>query len=386
MQSDPDEKRLSELEAKWLNGTITPEEAREYAAWYNRDQDATIDIPPSVAGSEEEHREKILGKINRGLQEAAPKSFHFVRLAAAAAVLICLAGAGYWFWSKPHPSNAVRVTTNPANYIGVIVPGKTRATLTLGNGQTIILDTASDGLLARQGGTKVLNKEGSLIYQGAKDAEATQPNTLTTGKGEQYQVTLSDGTKVWLNAASSLKYPARFTGKDRTVELTGEAYFEVKKDQDKPFKVLVSPRRLEVNVLGTSFDIMSYEEEGSIKTTLVDGSVRLTKDQQSIRLSPGQQATLGDNAVAFATADADLEQALAWKNGMFQFDNLDIQTIMRQVARWYDVDVDYQGSTKNQVYSGMIPRKENISELLKFLEYTGTVHFVVEGRKIIVTK
>jgi transmembrane sensor len=276
------------------------------------------------------------------------------------------------------------------------MPGSDKATLQLGNGAVIQLDSSGKDNFISQGSARISAQKGRLSYAEASGAlpgaahlpEGSGPlayNILSTPKGGQYQVVLQDGTRVWLNAASSLKYPAVFNGKDRTVELTGEAYFEVAKDVKRAFHVQLR-NRLQVEVLGTGFDVMAYPEEGAINTTLVNGSVRLVKDGQSVLLKPGQQGVLGENAATFQVGEASLEHTLAWKNGIFEFDNLSLQTIMRQVARWYDVDIDYKVNMENQVYSGTISRQGNLSELLKLLEYTGTVHFTIDGKKINVTK
>jgi ferric-dicitrate binding protein FerR (iron transport regulator) len=206
-------------------------------------------------------------------------------------------------------------------------------------------------------------------------------NTIQTPRGGQYQVILPDGTKVWLNAASSLTYPTAFTGGDRAVQLRGEAYFEVAGNKEKPFKVMVG--NMQVNVLGTHFNVMAYEDENAIQTTLLEGAVQVTNGGVSHLLKPGQEGRLDRSSDAFRLLDVDADEAVAWKNGVFQFGGISIETVMRQIVRWYDVDVEYQGRT-NEHFRGTISRSANASEVFKMLELTGAVHFTIDGKKVIV--
>jgi ferric-dicitrate binding protein FerR (iron transport regulator) len=206
-------------------------------------------------------------------------------------------------------------------------------------------------------------------------------NTIQTPRGGQYQVILPDGTKVWLNAASSLAYPTAFTGADRAVKLNGEAYFEVADNKDKPFKVMAG--NMEINVLGTHFNVMAYEDENAIKTTLLEGSVKVTNGKISHLLKPGQEGRVDRQSGAFRLLEADANEAVAWKNGVFQFGGASIESVMREIVRWYDVDVEYQGRT-NEHFRGTISRSVNASEVFKMLELTGAVHFTIDKKKIIV--
>jgi transmembrane sensor len=191
---------------------------------------------------------------------------------------------------------------------------------------------------------------------------------------------LEDGTGVWLNAASSIKYPTAFTGNERRVEITGEAYFEVAHNADKPFRVTFNEQTVEV--LGTHFNINAYADEPAAKTTLLEGKVKLTNKAQSAMLLPGQEAVLVTNG--YQVKEADLEQAMAWKNGIFYFDNTDVKTIMRQVARWYNVQVEYEGKVTDYKFAGDLRRNTNLANVLQILEQAG-IHFRMEGRKLIVT-
>ena len=268
----------------------------------------------------------------------------------------------------------------------MITPGRNRAVLTLANGKKLDLDDTQTGIISRQGASIVSKSaDGKLAYGNntdTRDKNAVTYNTIETPRGGQYQLTLADGTEVWLNAGSSLKYPTTFTGKERKVELTGEAYFEVAKNKEKPFSVALNG--MEVEVLGTHFNVMAYNDENTIETTLLEGSVKLTKDGSSTMLIPNQKGVLNSGASNFRVHVVNTENVIAWKNGFFKFDDENIETIMRKVARWYDVDVSYKGNLKRQNFGGKVPRFKDISQLLTTLELTGTIHFKIDGRRITV--
>jgi transmembrane sensor len=211
-------------------------------------------------------------------------------------------------------------------------------------------------------------------------------NTISTPRGGQYQVLLPDGSKVWLDAASSLRFPTAFTGGERLVELTGEAYFQIAGDASRPFKVHIPSTSTEIQVLGTDFNVAAYAEEGDIRTTLIGGAVRVTAAGKAAVLEPGQQArvTEGGTAALNVVSGVHTDDVIAWKNGLFKFEEASIQSIMRQVARWYDVDVVYDGKVDQQ-FIGTIPRQVQLSTLLKILESTGWVHFMIQGKKVTVT-
>lgn len=388
MQTDPDEKRLSELEAKWLNGTIGAEEAKEYADWYNQEHDSPVEIPASFAVSEEEHKERVFQKINSRRLKVVPIRTRLLRVASVAAALVLFTSAAYWFFDKK-PAKTTQKAATATAFNNDVAPGKTQATLTLGNGQTIVLDTASNGLLAQQGATSIVNKDGTLTYTGVKGDVALQYNTLTTHKGEQYPVTLSDGTKVWLNAESALRFPVQFSDTVRQVEVSGEAYFEVAtvktaSGKDKmPFTVKIktaSGNGGEVRVLGTHFNINAYSDEPAIKTTLLEGSVKI---DGSVVLRPGQQSQREQNGSLKVADNVDTDEVVAWKNGNFTYSNTDISTLMRQVGRWYDIEVVYEGQKTKDRFAGSISRTASLSQLLKILELS-RVHFKLEGKQLTV--
>lgn len=302
---------------------------------------------------------------------------------AAAAVLFVFISSAIYFLTNTKDDIAIAKNNLPAQQKKDRLPGGDKAMLTLADGSQIVLDSAGNGILAQQGNTKITKKQdGQLVYNtsGAGIDEFAY-NTLATPRGGQYKITLPDGSKVWLNAASSLKYPVTFTGKNRKVDITGEAYFEIAKDASRPFKVRVN--QMEVEVLGTHFNINGYADEDAIRTTLLEGSVKINTAAGNSFLQPGQQAQLQKTGRIKLVKNADLEETMAWKDGNFQFENSDINTVMRQITRWYDVDVTYKG-TVSKHFLGSISRNVNLSQVLSMLEQTGEVKFIIEGKKLIV--
>lgn len=374
----PDEKRLSELEAKWLNGTITEEEKREYASWYNEGQDLPVRIPEDFAVSEESHKQRLLQNINSRRARVVPVTVRLYRVVAVAAALILLVGGFYLYYKRDTHRLPELVQTPASKQPHDIGPGKTRATLTLSNGKTILLDPASNGVLGRDSGVSIANTDSVLTYQGNSESRSLAYNTLSTAKGEQYSVTLSDGTKVWLNAASSLRFPIQFTGKERKVEVVGEAYFEVTKNASHPF--YVASGNMNVQVLGTSFNINAYDNEPMVRTTLLEGLVSIN---DRVRLSPNQQSRVEKDGSIKVVGDIDVDETVAWKNGAFSFNNADITTVMRQLERWYDIEVVYEGNKPADLFYGGISRGSSLMEVLKILQ-ASKVHFRLEGKKLIV--
>ncbi|AYL94400.1 FecR family protein [Mucilaginibacter celer] len=303
--------------------------------------------------------------------------------AAAASILVFLS-AGLYLYRQPKQQNPVKNNIVKNDFL----PGGNKAILTLANGSTLSLTGGNKGLLARQGITNINKKEeGKVEYRpAADDLTAAKPagvmyNTVTTPKGGQYQVALPDGTKVWLNTASSIRFPTAFNGTERQVEITGEVYFEVAKNKEKPF--IVTSGNQKVTVLGTHFDINAYPDENVVKTTLLEGSVKVTTGGNMVLLKPGQQAQLDNGNKLIVSNDVDPDEVIAWKNGYFQFNKADIKTIMNQISRWYDVEVKYEGQIEPGHYYGKISRNVNASKVLKVLELSG-MHFTIEGGKIIV--
>ena len=309
----------------------------------------------------------------------------YIRLAAAAAIAGLIA-MGIYFFLRPDPSMQVAKTENVrSGNNNDVLPGKNTATLTLSDGTTVILDETQNGTVSTQGNTKILKLDnGILSYNASHKGNVVEVlyNTISTPKGGQYQVLLSDGSKVWLNAASSLKFPASFTGKERKVELLGEAYFEVAKNDKMPFKVEADG--MEVEVLGTHFNINSYDDESTVRTTLLEGSVKINGAKSKSFLKPGQQAKLERDGDIKIVNNADVDQAVAWKEGRFQFNRADIHEVMRQIARWYNVIIEYKGIVSSH-FGGTISRDVNLSQVLEMLQLTGEVKFHVEDKKVVVT-
>lgn len=394
------DKKYWVLAEKWLNNTITPSEEIEFSEWYNTNQDKEVLLPEGFAENEPALKERILQKINTLKDSQAVvipiKRFSIIRVAAAAVILITLGAAAFLYLKNT--SETTLAKTDNKQLINDVAPGGNKAVLTLADGSEIILDNAQNGALSQQGNTKILKLDaGQLSYKtdGTKTNGEVLYNTIATPRGGQYQIILPDGSTVWLNAASSLRFPTAFVGKQRTVELTGEAYFEVKPlspptggEQKMPFIVHVNTPSgdggMDVQVLGTHFNVMAYTEEDAVRTTLLEGAVKVTKGAAVGLLKPGQQAKLNKTAGNIKISEADVEEVMAWKNGLFLFNNEGIKTIMRQISRWYDVDISFEGNIPDKNFTGQISRNNNLSQVLKMLELTKEAHFKITGKNITV--
>ncbi|MGF7039633.1 FecR family protein [Mucilaginibacter lappiensis] len=327
---------------------------------------------------------KPIEQINH--KQLIVKLYHnWIRVAA---LIIFFSGIGFYFLLNRY--NHIANQNNKAVVrSSKILPGSNKATLTLANGKVILLDSIADGMLAKSGRT-VVNKahKGELVYNTLADsispeANAVVYNTLSTPRGGQYQLKLPDGTRVWLNSSSSISYPIEFTGNERRVKLTGEAYFEVAKNKEKPFYVSIN-NKMQVKVLGTHFNIAAYNDDEELTTTLLEGAVQISKNNKQCLLKPGQQAVVSNRTDVIAVSEANVSQAIAWKNGYFVFNDESIVTIMKKVSRWYDADIEYQGNFENQRFGGTFYRSKSINELLHHLEKIGKVHFKITGRRITV--
>jgi transmembrane sensor len=317
------------------------------------------------------------------------------RMAVAICLLIAMAGGLYYMLPARKKEETVKASPGP-HYKNDVKPGKEGAILTLADGSTIVLDSAANGDLSVQGTVKVTKVNGTLSYDhvnGKEGTAAQQPmyNLLSTPKGRQFQLVLPDGSKVWLNALSSIRYPTAFLENHRTVQLTGEAYFEIAKDASKPFHVEVPARQtgkedLDVQALGTQFNINAYNDEPAILATLIEGSVKLSAGNDSKIIVPGQQGIIVSRNEPIKLKMADVEQVLAWKNGYFILNGTSIQAVMRQLTRWYDVEVVYKGNFEGDDFAGEVPRTDNLSKVLEMLELTDVVHFAVEGKTVTVSQ
>jgi ferric-dicitrate binding protein FerR (iron transport regulator) len=331
---------------------------------------------------------RVLDSINTTTREELTAFKHVVwfrkwqtYVAAAILIMIFISGA-FWFTKRKH-ADLAKTEEKPVPPQDV-KPGQFKAKLTLADGSTIILDSAKSGTLVQQDGTNVINKDGKLVYEKGGQTNKVLYNTLSTAKAQTYATVLSDGSKVWLNSESSIRYPVAFTGDVRKVEITGEAYFEVA-HSSRPF--IVSAAGMDVEVLGTHFNINSYAEEPTMKTTLLEGKVRIhSANHTEAILKPGEQAIVrhGKDDKISVTKDVDVDAEVAWRFGYFNFDNVDLKTMMRQLERWYDVEVEYQGEVPDGEFFGKIPRELTLSQVLNGLQ-NQDVHFKVVGKKIIVT-
>lgn len=299
-----------------------------------------------------------------------------------AAMLLLLLGAGMYFLvldrKKPHPS-----TTPSMAQKHDVSPGSNGAILTLSDGKQLVLDSLQHGVIAQQPGTQITLTDGQLAYAPATTVtEHAAFNTMSTPKGRQFHLQLPDGTHAWLNAASSITYPTTFSGKERKVTITGEVYFEVTKDPRKPFKVKAD-KGAEIEVLGTHFNANTYTDEPRQHITLIEGAVRVTADHQTQILKPGQQAQVQPNGSVTLEKNANIEKVMAWRRGVFNFDNASLAEVMRQLARWYNVEVVYEGPVPVAQCQGWIQRDLNLSDVLEGLNRTG-VQFRIDGKQLIV--
>ncbi len=398
-----DKNRLNHLYHQYLADALTPEEQQEWEiALLNPDLDESLQEFVHQSWDDKALLNYEISSTNaleilnailiRRQRQQSKAKMRWLVPAAAAILLLSLSSSLFFYF---HVSKATK-----NYYVNDLGPGTAKAVLTLDNGVKINLDDAANGKLASESGINITKtKNGQLVYEVKDPDRGTKPgpgkspayNTITTPRGGQYQVNLPDGSSIWLNAASSLKFPATFAGlEERRVELSGEAYFEIAKvfkNKDLGLKTRETERvpfivvtgKQQVEVLGTHFNINGYHDEPVIKTTLLEGSVRLNGNTL---LKPGEQAVNSGSSIEVNAADTEL--AIAWKNGKFKFVNENIRDLMRKLARWYDADVVYEGQMTNKDFSGSVSRFDHISKILDVLESTNTVHFKVEGRRITV--
>ena len=401
----PQKNRISELLKGHMAGNLTEQELEELQLLMDDEQNAEVIRNLLAEMMEEEVTDNaydaerfdlvfnnVVG-IDRFNKSASQKNkgrifkIKWLRYAAAAFVILV---AGVYFLSqksiKPFPKIPATTVT-----VSDLPPGSNKAMLTLSNGKKIDLISSQDTF--SDGNVNIKNANGELIYNlgnipssGATETDVVY-NTVTTPRGGQYKLSLPDGTRVWLNASSSITFPTAFNSNKRSVDITGEVYFEVVHNTAKPFFVHVN--EMEVEVLGTHFNINGYDDEEMMKTTLLEGSVMVRLNQkmdnsrlQSIILKPGEQAQIMDKNIKVQPG-ADLEQTVAWKNGVTSFKNADIKTIMRQVSRWYDVDVAYEGTAPATTFNGEVSRQANVSKVLSIFDFAG-IRCRIEGKKIVV--
>jgi transmembrane sensor len=376
---------------KYNNGTATNEEIEFLENYYNAFELKEDLITDENEADYRDIKQSIKNKIDQRITHQDTSKTINMRSwwlkYAAAAVILLSSSIGLYFIVKP-----INKKNQQNNAAQLILPGGNKAMLTLSNGTRIMLDDARNGKIANQSNVSITKTNGNqIVYavaSGSNKAGDQQKayqlqNTISTPNGGQYALVLPDGTKVLLNAASSLTYPASFHGKERLVQLDGEAYFEVAKNKAMPFKVKSGTQTVEV--LGTHFNINAYQDEASIKTTLLEGSVKISSGINSTLIIPGQQAAVSTKGAAGILKYAvDVDKETAWKNGLFEFQNDDLKSIMRQVARWYDVKVVYADNLPNEKFIGEISRTSNLSDVFKILELNN-VHFEVEGKTVTVS-
>jgi transmembrane sensor len=393
MTSPEEESELADLVKKADNETIS---GILKQAW-----DSPLQIYPVFTDEEaQSYLRKILSEEKNANRKITYFTYRWLKIAAIITVILLLGALSSNLFLKKGRWENLTAGKN-ISPVNDLPPGGNKAVLTLGNGNQIILDTASTGMISRQSGAQIVKSgDGQVEYQSDNSiAEKIDYNTISTPQGGQYQLTLSDGSKVWLNAASSIRFPAVFKGKERKVFITGEAYFEVnpqsisnsaKKGKQKniPFIVDIAGKGT-VEVLGTHFNINAYTDEEAIKTTLLEGSVgfrpitsqNMGKTPEPVIIAPGQQVILSPAGQVQVDRNVNLEKVVAWKNGYFLFSSQQLPEIMNQIARWYDVDVVFKGKTSNEKFSGKIQRDLNLSEALKILEKYN-IRFNLEGRTL----
>ncbi|HEY4289853.1 MAG TPA: FecR domain-containing protein [Puia sp.] len=387
----------SEIIPLLARGTATSQEIEQFNDWLDGQQeDVLLDVVQqlemAIAGEErfEPYREEWLQRLTEKLPDSEPKGrrVHLYPWRwVAAAVVVSLLGTALFHWT--HSSHGQRVIasgpvlTDPA-------PARPGAVLTLDDGHTVKLDSLPDSLIATQQGTRVALRNGALVYSVSghstvgHSVSSLSFNTVSTPRGRQFHLLLPDNTRVWLNAASSIRYPTAFTGAERKLEIKGEVYFEVAKNKAVPF--VVSAGAMTIDVLGTRFNIKTYADEQMQETTLLDGIVRVRTADHRQLLKPGQQTSISGTG-HWSVENADTSQVMAWKNGVFSFQRTSLDLVMRQLSRWYDIDVVYEGAVPVKRFDGEMGRDVNLSKVLAFLQGSG-VHFRVEenGKKIIITQ
>jgi transmembrane sensor len=381
-----EKQRYLNLLEKYLAGKSTRKEEALLDEYYKRLEEMS-DVSLS---DEQEHGLKvsIMEKISASIDSPNEQSEQIVKRSyriwyAAASILIMIA-VGSFFVRRDKKAEMIGKVPDATKQD--IRPGSNKAVLTLSSGEQIVLTEPHAGILAREGATQIIKKEnGELVYnlENKTSGHNTKPvhNTITVPRGGQYQLVLSDGSKVLLNAASSLTYPAEFNGRYRNVELKGEGYFEVAKNASMPF--IVKANNVEVRVLGTHFNISAYSDDANITTTLIEGAVSMNKGKQTKRLAPGQQGISAYTTGEISVQPANIEQTMGWVKGNFVFKDLNIKEVMKIASRWYDIEVEYRGNVQSKKFGGTTSRFSNITELLDYMKITGGVNYKIEGRRVI---
>lgn len=374
MAKNEQNRRMQDLASRWLNGSLSEVEQQEFDEWFSTPAETPIFIEEDIAPSKEMHRRKLLKKVYK----KAKIRHRYKRIpvyGAVAAIFLAVLGGIYVIYDK----TGTKMEDLHFVELEDVGPGTNKAALTLANGTIVDLSSDQEGIVVGQeitytDGRPVLDtKNNNEIYEKSHDTSSLM--ILNIPKGGQYRVVLSDGSKVWLNAASSLKYPAVFSPNERIVELEGEGYFEVAEDSKRPFKVLCEDQ--EINVLGTVFNVLAYPEEKEVKTTLISGSLNVSVQQSSVMLKPQEESVWTNNRLY--TQTADIKQATGWKDGLFRFSNTELKTAMMELSRWYNLDIEYRGVVPTTYFSGEIERSLHLSSVLDILKESG-LNFKLEAR------
>jgi len=384
----PNQKEFDRIVRAYLSGRSTPEQNIFVKQYFDLFTDQIDILNETDRNGSNEIRDRLKLKIDQNITQLDKPTitlFSKYLTVAAASILILSSITVYYFYPR---------YSNPANNlkenVATIGPGSNKAVLTLSNGKQIDLEEAVKGEVADQFGVDIIKtKDGSITYQNQNEIVAANlaTNTISTPRGGQYQLVLPDGTQVWLNAASSLTFPVRFNNSQREVMLQGEAYFEVSKRKNHPFKVVTNHQT--VKVLGTHFNINDYLDEPLSKVTLLEGSVQVATNAylNKATLKPGQQAAVQwrNNTQPISVSNVDTEESIAWKNGYFQFDDEPLESVLRKISRWYNVDISYEKDSYDKIsFSGTLSKYSDVKNILRKIEYTGAVKFNIEGRTIMV--
>lgn len=384
---DDQNQQILDILAKYEAGTITEEELLLLEDWY-ASFEANPDLIDSLSSEERAVRkkqleEKIFDQIDletAPVAEMSKKRFFLNpgnRLWQAAASLVLLCAVSFYIFQK----QADKLPISTKEQSSTINPGTDQATLTLGNGEKILLDNSKNGELSAEGNIHINKlKPGNLVYTASKKVSKVHSNTLSTPRGGRYQLTLADGTQVWLNAQSSITYPSAFQGSSREVTITGEVYFEVAHNTAMPFRVKSENQLIEV--LGTHFNVNTYNAKSSAKTTLLSGSIALTNTHQRIILKPGEQGIVA--AHSMSVKNVDPAEVIAWKEGYFDFTDADIGSVIDELGRWYNVDIHYNGTATNETFTGRIPRSWPFEKVLNLLKTFKSIQVGMQGRRLIV--
>ena len=377
--------RLAELFQKYVDKSITEEEYSELFVYIRNPE-----TKEQVIAFMDEHNKKVQSdalvheidwdgmydNITNPKKSGGRKRIALWKYAAAAAVVLATSVTLLQIGQK-------KVEKSPLAYQNDVLPGKEKAVLTLADGSQIELDNSATKNLATQGGISIeRDAKGQLVYlvKGNTQDDSQKVNTLSTPAGGKFSVVLSDGSKVWLNASSSIKFPAAFAKENRRVEIKGEAYFEIEKDSSRPFYVINGSS--EIKVLGTHFNVMAYPDEYRSELTLLEGAVQFSKNGHSELLKPGKQILFTENNKETKQVEANIEEVMAWKNDLFVFNNTNIDEVMKELMRWYDVKVKFEGEKPDISFTGVLPRNTNVSKILKTLELTSDVVFGIENNVI----